>query len=89
MSEFTYVPEFSANLTVQVTPHLTLSGGYTYLYINRVARPGDQITGAINPTQVPTAPNFGATFTGRAQPFEVRHSDYFAHGLNVGLLYGF
>src|SRR5438067_947938 len=89
VSEFTYVPEFSANLTVQVTPHLTLSGGYTYLYINRVARPGDQITGAINPTQVPTAPNFGATFTGRAQPFEVRHSDYFAHGLNVGLLYGF
>jgi hypothetical protein len=88
-SEFTYIPEFAANLTVQVTPHLTFKGGYTYLYVDRVARPGNQLPTTINPTQVPSSANFGAVFAGRQPPFEIVHSPYFAQGLNVGVLYAF
>src|SRR5262249_56678822 len=58
-SEFTYIPEIALNLTVQVTPHLTFKGGYTYLYVDRVARPGNQLPFTINPTQVPSSANFG------------------------------
>jgi hypothetical protein len=88
-SEFTYIPEFGANLSVQVTPHLTFKGGYTYLYVDRVARPGNQLPDTINPTQVPSSANFGAVFAGRQPPFSIVHSPYFAHGLNIGVLYGF
>jgi hypothetical protein len=88
-SEFTYIPELGANMTVQVTPHLTLKGGYTYLYVDRVARPGNQLPDTINPTQVPSSQNFGAAFNARQPAFEIVHSPYFAHGLNIGVLYAF
>lgn len=88
-SEFTYIPEIGVNLTVQVTPHLTLKGGYTYLYVDQVARPGNQLSGTINPTQVPSSANFGAVFTGRQPAFDIGSSSYFAHGGNFGLIYGF
>jgi len=88
-NEFTYLPEFSVNLTVQVTPHLTFKGGYNYLYIDKVARPGNQIPASVNPTQVPTSQNFGAVFAGRQPAFEIVTSPYSAHGLNFGMLYAF
>jgi hypothetical protein len=88
-SEFTYIPELGANMIVQVTPHLSLKGGYTYLYVDRVARPGNQLPDTINPTQVPSSANFGAVFAGRQAPFQIVHSPYFAHGLNFGVLYAF
>jgi hypothetical protein len=88
-TEFTYVPELGVNLTVQITPHWTVKGGYTYLYIDNVARPGNQLPASLNPTQIPTSQNFGAVFTGRQAPFEIVSSPYFAHGLNFGVLYAF
>lgn len=88
-NEFTYIPELGVNLTVQVTPHLTLKGGYTYLYVDKVARPGNQIPASVNPTQIPTSQNFGAAFRGNQPAFEVVSSPYFAQGLNLGVLYAF
>jgi hypothetical protein len=67
-STFVVVPEVNATLGVNIFPWMTVTGGYNFLYINRVARPGDQI----EPT--------------RGAPTGVHESDFYAHGLNAGLL---
>jgi hypothetical protein len=84
-SEFAYVPELNLNLTAQLTPHLTLSLGYNFLYIGEVVRPGDQLTSPINPVFVPTSASFGGRF-GQQVPAPVFNtSSFWANGINLGL----
>jgi hypothetical protein len=79
------VPELSVNLGFQLTDHIRMIAGYSFLYWSSVARPGDQIDTAINPNLVPTSNSYGNT-GGLARPAFVFHStDFFAHGVNLGL----
>src|SRR5262249_965812 len=48
---FGVVPEASASVGYQMTQSLRLSVGYTFLYLNDVVRPGEQIDRAINAGQ--------------------------------------
>lgn len=81
------LPEFNLNLGWQVTHHINVNLGYTFLYVTNVARVGDQIDPVINPSQGTAFivdPN--ARLVGPARPqFPGRDSDFFAHGLNIGL----
>ena len=88
-NRFAVVPEIATNLTVQVTRHLTVTLGYTYLYVSDVVRPGDQIGTRVNTTLVPTSQNFGARFGGQSPTTTLVNSNYWAQGINVGLTYGF
>ena len=79
------VPEASINLYFQLTDHLKVFAGYTFLYWSHIARPGDQVDINVNPNLVPTSMTFGAA-GGPARPAFTFHStDFFAHGVNFGL----
>jgi hypothetical protein len=88
-TEFAVAPEFNLNLTAQVTSHLTVSLGYNFLYISRVVRPGEQLNFQINPTTLVTSPNFGAVFGPQVPGATLNQTDFWAQGLNLGLIYGF
>jgi hypothetical protein len=82
---FTVVPEVGINLGLRFTERLSGYVGYNFLYIGNVARPGNQIDRAVNVNNVPTDNLFG-TPGGPARPaFNFQGSDYWAHGINIGL----
>jgi hypothetical protein len=80
---FTVVPEGGLTLGYQVTDHLTLTVGYTFLYCSNVARPGDQIDRSINPLALPTGGGMGVQ-SGRPV-FSLQETDFWAQGLSFGL----
>jgi hypothetical protein len=85
------VPEVGLNLGYRLTPRVSLLVGYTLLYTNNVARPGNQIDRTINPTQSTAhTENPGAQLEGPARPsFKFKGSDFWAQGINVGLAFRF
>jgi hypothetical protein len=79
---FSVVPETGFNIGYQFTEHARIYLGYTFLYWNRVARPGNQIDLAVNTSQI----NPPRVLAGPARPEFVFHdSDFWAQGLNFGL----
>jgi hypothetical protein len=55
--------------------------GYSFIYWPGVARAGEQIDFALNPTQLPPG-----TLVGPARPAFVLHrSDLWAHGFSIGV----
>lgn len=78
---FAVLPEVGVNVGYQITDCLRAHVGYTFLYVNRVARPGEQIDPVVDPRQLTGRPVAGAT---RPQ-FDLRGSDFWVQGLNVGL----
>jgi len=81
-SQFTVLPEFGANLGFQVTSHLRATVGYTFLYLSRVVRAGDQIDQTVTPALGAAA----AAAAGATRPALLfRESDFWAQGVNAGL----
>ncbi|OWK43207.1 hypothetical protein FRUB_02806 [Fimbriiglobus ruber] len=68
------------NLGYQVTDHIRLIAGYSFLYLNSVARPGNQIDPVIDTQQIPPA-----TGTGTRPAGGVRTSDFWVQGINLGM----
>jgi hypothetical protein len=86
--EFGFIPEVGLNAGFQVLRSVRLFAGISWMYWDRVVRPGDQITNIIDTRQVPTSNFFnGQTVTQPPPPFF--KSDFFAYGFNVGILIGF
>jgi hypothetical protein len=82
LNTFVVVPEVNANVRYRVFDWLEVFGGYNFLYISNVARPGDQIERAINPAQIPSLGGLG----GVAPPLQPRNTtDFYLHGASVGL----
>lgn len=84
-NNFAVMPELGATLGLDVTERLRATVGYTFLYISNVARPGDQLDLDISGL---TIYDGTASATGRPRP-DLRTSDFWTHGLNVGLEYSF
>jgi Putative beta barrel porin-7 (BBP7) len=83
--EFAVLPEIGLNVGYRITRNLTAFAGYSFLYLSNVARPGDQIDRNVNPTLVPTNPSFAVPF-GPPRPAPIfNHTDFYAHGVNLGL----
>jgi Putative beta barrel porin-7 (BBP7) len=81
-SEFAVLPEFGINLGFEITPHVRATFGYTFLYLSRVVRPGDQIDQTVTPALGAAA----AAAAGATRPALLfRESDFWAQGLNLGL----
>jgi hypothetical protein len=79
---FTVVPELGAAIGFHVGPRLSLTAGYTLVYISNVVRAGDQIDTDINPGLIPVEAN---PLTGPLRPrFIFRQTDFYAHGITVG-----
>lgn len=85
------VPEAGINIGFRLTNWASLVLGYTFLYASNVARPGDQIDRAINPTQSSSISLTNpAILSGPARPaFKFQGSDFWAHGLNAGIALSF
>ena len=78
------VPELGATLGYLLTAHLRATVGYTFMYVSRVARPGDQIDLDLNPSLLPPE---AEPFTGPLRPaFAVRDTDFWAQGLRWALI---
>jgi len=88
---FAVVPEIGLNVGYEVTDWMTLFLGYTFLYTNSVARPGNHIDRGLNPTQ---NASFGGSpptpLVGPARPaFRFQGSSFWAQGLNGGVAFRF
>jgi hypothetical protein len=79
------VPELGFNLGINLTPNLQIFGGYSFLLINTVLRPGNQIDHQVNATQIPTSTTFGAGAGPPAPVFHFAGETWWQHQLNVGL----
>jgi hypothetical protein len=85
--QFAVVPEVNLNFGVRLSPWASIAVGYSFLYINSVARPGDQIDRVINPTQAPAITgSFPGFLSNPARPaLNIHDSDFWAQGLNFAL----
>ena len=82
------VPEGTVNIGYRLTSWASVVAGYTFLYASNVVRPGAQIDRVVNPTQ---SLSFGGpvppSLAGAARPrFRFEGSDFWAQGLNVGIV---
>jgi hypothetical protein len=84
-ADFCVVPEVRAGIDLKLTCRVHLNLGYSFLYMSEVVRPGDQIDRHVNLTQLA-----GGALVGPASPhFDRQTTDFFAHGLDLGLEFRF
>ena len=83
--EFAVIPEMTFNIGVNLTKSITLFTGYNFLYISKVARPGQQLNPRIDGTTIPFSANFGATggVPGTRRLFV--QDDFWIQGVNFGM----
>ncbi len=88
---FAVVPEVALKLGYRLSPSAALVFGYSFLYASNVIRPGNQVSRTINPTQSTTyTEDPAARLQGAAQPeFRFNESNFWAQGINVGLVVQF
>jgi Putative beta barrel porin-7 (BBP7) len=80
-SDWTVVPDLELTVGCWLTGHCRVLVGCSVLYWPGVARAGEQIDFAVNPSQLPPG-----TLVGPARPaFSLSRSDLWAHGLSVGV----
>jgi hypothetical protein len=83
--QFAVVPEFNANLGYQMTDHLRVMFGYTFIYWSNVVRTGDQIDLDVNTDLLPPPVE---PVTGPQRPaFRFDTTDYWVQGINLGFEY--
>src|SRR5262249_60701848 len=80
---FSVVPELNARVSYQFAPQLRAIVGYNFMYWTGLMRPGGVIDTTVNPTQLPPGPLAGVA---RPAP-RADTSDFWAHGVSVGLAY--
>ncbi len=84
--QFTMIPELGLTLGIRVRDWLHATVGYSVLYYPSVVRAGDQIDTDVNSTLL--GPN--TPFSGAPRPrFRFVESDYWAHGINLGVEFRF
>ena len=90
-NQFAVVPEMNLNMGFRLRPWASLIVGYSFLYISSVARPGEQASHVINPSQSSAISNyFPANPSGPALPgLNIRNTDFWAQGLNFALEFRF
>jgi len=76
---FTAIPQFSANLGMQVTPRMRLTFGYSLIYIGHVAQAARQIDTVVDPSQIGGGP------VGSAPTFSWQQNSFWLQGMNLGL----
>jgi Putative beta barrel porin-7 (BBP7) len=85
VSRFSVLAEVTGRVGVQLTPAVRATAGYTFLYLNDVARPGLEIQPVINPRVIPVSQAFGSTSGPVAPRRAYDRTDYVAHGVMFGL----
>jgi hypothetical protein len=82
----TLVPEVGLKARLALTAWCSLSLGYRLIYWDKVLCPGDQMDPLVNITQLP----FHGPMTGPRDPSpQFVHTDFFAQGIDAGILFRF
>jgi hypothetical protein len=84
---FSVVPDLAFTLGYQITRTVRATFGYTFLYWSNVIRSTQQVSLAINPTQIPTNPVTSGQLSGAALPLPGIHneSNFWAQGMTFGI----
>jgi hypothetical protein len=82
-NEFSWVPEFTINFGYQVTQHLRVYVGYTFLALDHTVQPGNVID-AVNPSKIQSLIVSNPVNLARPAPL-FRETDFWAQGLNFGM----
>jgi hypothetical protein len=82
-NRFSMIPEAQLKARYAVTPWMSVSVGYDFLYYSNVLRPTDQIDRNLPKGQTFLQAAPAISTTSPAQLFQT--TDFFAHGLNFGL----
>jgi hypothetical protein len=88
-NKFTMVPEFGVTAGWQVTGSLRAFVGYTFLYADEVARPGEQINRNVNPVNLPTSKFFALPNELPQPSFNFNTTNFWAQGFNVGVAFAY
>ena len=84
---FAVVPEVTVDVSYHITERIHATLGYSFMYLSKVARPGDQVDVTINTNLVPTSLGAGMA-GGPTRPFFAFHgTDFYAQGGFVGLMF--
>ena len=82
--EFGFIPEVNLNVGRQWTSWFSTHVGYNFLYVNRVARPGNQYVTAVNPATIPTSFSYGLGNNVAVPTPVISQSDFFLQGVSLG-----
>ena len=82
---FTVVPSIELRVSCFVRDNIRIHVGYDFLYMSNLIRPGDQIDRNIDPRQVPTFQDFDPTVNASQPKVFLKHTDFWAQGLDFGL----
>jgi hypothetical protein len=86
--QFAVLPEATVRVGVLLPNKTRLFVGYNLIYLSALARPGNQIDTAANPTQIPRSTRGNLPFFGPARPqFAFQGTDFWAQGLVLGVEY--
>jgi hypothetical protein len=75
------IPDLQLNVGYQITQGIRGYVGYNFIYISNVVRPGDQVSTQTD--SLATGPKATSAFP--ASPVPLGTTDFWAHGLSVGL----
>jgi hypothetical protein len=84
-NKFAALPELNVKLGFQLTRRVSIYGGYDLMYLSEATRPQDTINRSINPTLLPSGPNFGVPF-GPAAPQGFATTDFLLQAVHGGLM---
>lgn len=82
-NRFSYVPEARADLTYHFNDCISVGVGYTFIYWNRVARPGDQIDPVIDRQQLPSSLFYDASQASTHPGRRDSDSGFWAQGVSI------
>jgi hypothetical protein len=89
-TRFALLSESSANVRFKITNCISIVGGYSFLFLNKTTRPGNEIDRTVNPTGIPTSGSFSTFVVFPARPaFSFHEGSFYAHGGNIGLQFDF
>jgi hypothetical protein len=86
---FSVIPELNVNVGFNITPHFKLFATYNIFAWTNVVRPGDQLNNRVDSRQVPTDPTFTPGFRAATPPPPFSTTNFWGHGLSLGVEIGF
>lgn len=84
-NEFCLIPEFEIKGSYALTNWLSLSAGYDFLYVNRVARAASQLDNNTDSRLQIRDVGFNPNFQTNVPSNDIRTSSFWAQGVTVGL----
>jgi hypothetical protein len=84
-TQFAVLPSAEVQVGFELFPNKFIQAGYSFMYLSKVVRPGNEIDHSINTSQAAGLADFNRFPNGPASPAPLfSTSEFWAHGLEVG-----